>query len=371
MNVVIYDTEHFETVYALIRILGVDSHSITVFTNRDTADEVTSQLGKDAVRIRWVIFPSKSYFNVFRIWQHCNKYQVSHIFLNTVSYHHFFFGLLCKLCPKTVFLLTIHTANNFFDPEFSLTPRGFLRYLGKRTLVSAVSSYIVLLSSIKEHIEKTFQPDKPIYCLPGGLFEEQDDFPVKTDHRIRLVVPGSVDPYRRDYEQIFELAAYLDEYTHRYEIIFLGKPVGAYGQRIHTLCRMDKFRNVKFSFYTDFVPHAEYEKQLRACDYVFLPLVGSIRKPGEKKEVYGQSICSGGFFDAVRFAKPLLIPDYVPVADELKDQCVTFHNIRQLSLLLSQLTPSQFSLIKQKALANAKKFSVTSIRQAFAGLPSG
>ena len=170
MNIVIYDMEHFETVYALIRILGVDSHSITVFTNRNTADEVTSQLGKDAARIRWVILPSKKYFNVFRIWQHCNKYQVSHMFLSTVSYHHFFFSLLCKLCPKIVYLLTIHTANNFFDPEFSLTPKGFLRYVGKRSLVSSVSSYIVLLSSIKEYIQKTFQPDKPIYCLPGGLF---------------------------------------------------------------------------------------------------------------------------------------------------------------------------------------------------------
>src|SRR5215212_2295699 len=95
MNIVIYDTEHFETTYALIRILDTPQNKIAMFTTQKMEGVLKEMLAEKVHMYIWFISKKSSLRFVFKIYNYCKRKNVSYLFLNTVSYHHIYFGILC------------------------------------------------------------------------------------------------------------------------------------------------------------------------------------------------------------------------------------------------------------------------------------
>jgi len=357
MNIVIYDTEHFETTYALIRILDRPQNTIAIFTTQKMERVLKEMLADKADMYSWFISTKSSLRFVFRIYNYCKRNNVPYLFLNTVSYHHIYFGILCFILKKTKSILTVHNANNFFNPKLKFRLRSLIQLLGKKVLARTVSNFATLLNSTKQYIDQTFQTKKRILVLPGAIYEGHIDENV-LDSVLSLVVCGSIDQYRRDYDQVFELAHELEKKQLTTQIILLGSAVGEVGKKIISKCLAAKFQFVDLTTYTaDFVSTAEYQSKIVKCNFIFQPLKKILQKPDEQPEEYGLTCCSGAFFDAVRFAKPLLLPDNIQLSAEVANQCIPYHSISELAEFLNGLTVTKKNTWLHQAEINSLNFT--------------
>jgi len=364
MNIVIYDTEHFETTYTLIQILDIPQNKITVFTTVTMEPVLKEMLAENAHRYVWLTSKKSSLRFVFTIYNYCKRENVSHLFLNTVSYHHIYFGVLCFILKRTKSILTVHNTNNFFNPILKFRFRNIMQFLGKKVLASTVSTFATLLQSTKQYIHEVIERRKPIIILPGSVYDKKiNENAIRKSH-LSLVVSGSVDQYRRDYDQVFELALELEKKQVATEIILLGSASGEQGKKIISKCLATKFQFVNLKAYTsDFVSVTEYESKFHQCDFIFQPLQKIYHKPNEQPEEYGLTSCSGAFFDAVRFAKAVLLPANIHLTAELVNQCIPYQSIPELAEFLKNLTGNQYTYLLHKAERNSLNFSVDIVRE--------
>lgn len=364
MNITIYDTEHFETTYTLIKILDPEINSITLFTTPEIYSVLEIMLEEKSKKIKYVIKHENNFAFIFNLYKYCIKNNPTFLFLNTVSYHHLYFGVGCLILKNTKTILTIHAANNFFSPLLKWNIRSLIRWLGKKLLSISVFGYISLLHSTKNYIRKRFTLTKPIYVIPGRLYKHTKILKTSFNDR-KIVITGSIDKYRRDYEEVFKLALALEQFELRTEIVLLGTAVGVYGSEIIDRCINFKLKFVKLITYQDlFIQQEEYDNQIKSCDFLFLPLAKGCQKPNEHIEKYGLTLCSGSFFDAVKNGKPILLPNYIFLSEELKQQCIRYNSIDDICEFIRNIDSNEkYKSYADKAINNSLNFTLDKIRK--------
>lgn len=361
---VIYDTEHFETTYALIRILDKEEIQLAIFTTSKMEFVLKEMLGDSSSRYLWNTCKKSNLWFAVKLYHYCSIQKVSHLFLNTVSYHHIYFGVLCGLLRNTKSILTIHNANSFFNPKFQFRSRSIIQFLGKKSLKLTANAYATLLESTKQYIREKYKPRQPIYVLPGGVNETVLTNKTQKESAIVLLVCGSIDEFRRDYNRVFELAYELEQRRTTCEIVLLGSATGQYGKDIimRSLNWVGSFVSLKV-YTSHFVSTSEYEMQLKQCHFIFHPLNRIIHVPDRQPEEYGISSSSGSFFDAIRFAKPILLPSEIQLPIEIAAQCVCYCSIQELADFLNTLSETKMEQLQSKAQKNSLNFTVGAVRK--------
>ncbi|MBD0295745.1 MAG: hypothetical protein ICV84_11200 [Flavisolibacter sp.] len=367
MNIVIYDTHHFETTYALLRIWDIPGNRITLFVTPEVAAPLNDLLLNDVNRFYWKIKNANNLLYLEQLYRYCRNENIHLLLLSTVAYHHILFAMLCRFLPETTVVLTLHDINSFFKPKFSLSGRTFIRYMGKKMLARSVSAYSTLLSSTKRYIEEKFKPPQPVYVIPGSIYEGKNSFKTEDIETPKIVVPGSIDIRRKNYEAVFELLNFIHALQKKWELILLGAADPVFGRDV-----LQKFKTVKKDFpglifyESRFIEAKEYERQLEAADFIFIPLQQYTIIEDNIPEEYGVTKSTGSFFDAVRHAKPVIVPDYINVPEELKRQTFSYKTIDHLIQFLLSITKdtSALSALQQQTLENTLKFTPQAIRAA-------
>ncbi|MCW3073659.1 MAG: hypothetical protein JWP69_728 [Flaviaesturariibacter sp.] len=364
MKIAVYDTEHFETTYTVLKILNTGHNTIVLFTDKKTSSILKNMLsGEDTRNIHWEIKSGSSPGFILKMYRICRREGIEILLLNTVSYHHLYFSLSCFFLNSTKSILTIHAVNNFFTPKPRFNVRSIMQWVGKKLLARSVFGYSVLLKSTRTFIEAKQLTQKAVHVIPGAFYQNIDR-PISIKRSPVLVVPGSIEQYRRNYEDVFNLANEAEKKEFYLRIVLLGTAVGEFGERVLKQCRDLQLTFVTFTYYTSpFVEQEEYDSQLKNCDFIFLPLSKTCQKQDEQAEEYGVSICSGSFFDAVRFAKPILIPEYIFLPAEITHQCFSYHSIYELIDYLSGASINEkYDFLSEAALENSKNFTLEKVR---------
>jgi hypothetical protein len=127
-----------------------------------------------------------------------------------------------------------------------------------------------------------------------------------------LVIPGSVDPNRRDYEAVIEIVA---RYCVRalpsspvLELVILGNADTAYGAGIRSRLQELESASFKVCFYSGYIPEALYEQRLREADLVWSPLNVHKKSIRHSPETYGLSTASGLTADLLLTSAPAMVP---------------------------------------------------------------
>lgn len=360
MNISIYDTEHFETTYALIRIWEFADNKLTLFVSTHVAEQLKQIPCLDEERYKWHIHDENDWSLASKIADDCRKNNTDLLFLNTVSHHHFLFGRMCGKLTDTKVLVSVHDINDSFRPKWSLSPRAMAQYLGKKLLHRKAHGFVVLLRSMKDYLEQTYHPSQPVYCIPGSIYEDVEH-PLN-NITLTLVVPGSIDTERRDYSEVLSIGETIEARDLDVKVELLGSPLGEAGRAI-----VSKARELPAicTHKEKFISQRVYDKALEHCHLVWAPLPTFYKKKGNRKEKYGVSKSSGSFFDAVRFGKPVLLPASINISPELKEQCITYSDLRELSSILKELSENsdKYNDHKERAEANAWKFSLAKARK--------
>src|SRR5690349_14473321 len=103
MKVVIFDTEHFEVTFAVIRFFDNGKNDITIYIFEKSYHQLIYLLKADAEKYTWVVkneTVSKYRFMV-RLYEGVSKNRPDLLYLNTVPDNFIFYAFLVRLLPKT------------------------------------------------------------------------------------------------------------------------------------------------------------------------------------------------------------------------------------------------------------------------------
>ncbi len=369
MRVAILEENHFETVYALIQLFDNGQNQLYLFTESPAARVLREWLGEKSEQFNWTVRleNESTYKFCERISTCIQREKIALLYLSTVSRHHIVYAALLRKHPSLYSIWNIHDINEQFRYKPGWRPRSWLRWWGQKKLRTAVDALNVISTSLVPALEKATNGEKKILTIPGAVWNKTpQQAPALSFSQLplRIVVPGSIDEKRRDYEEVLELAAALPAGLAK--IVVLGGGSDDYSRSVWEKCRQIGPEKLEWSE-TGFVPAADFEAQLAAAHFIWMPVrIHSFSSAGTP-EIYGTSKATGNLFDAIRHAKPFFHPAALIVDEELLSAAHAYENVFHLLELLQNISGNAalYEEMATGAQTAASRFTVEAIRVRF------
>jgi hypothetical protein len=367
MEIGIFESDHFEGAYPVIKLFDNGQNQITIFTYESCFLQF-AHLFKDSMqKYKWVVKkPSESkyefIYRIYKISKH-NKFDI--LYLNTIGDNHLLYAIMVSRLKNMRIITTLHDINSYFSfqPDFSI--RRWVRYRGKRRLIQTINEFNVVSSTMVEYLRKKLPPFKKVHCIPGSVFEETARPPAHHLSRpIKIAVPGTIDVRRRNYQFVFDLLKAINKKNLNVTIILLGG-YNVHGKLVLDWCREYSSTHHNLNFYeTKVVEQPEFDKKLDDTDFIFTPSVINTTISDGIQETYGVSISSGNVFDVIKHAKPFIIPAGLKIPPNLETSCFRYKSVQDIIVFLESFIakPDSYYEWKEKALQNSRCYTVEKIR---------
>lgn len=369
MNIAIFETEHFEMIYPLVQLFDPEKNNIIVFTNTLCYQQLPDTFNERMNQCQWVVTGTNEtkYHFIYRIYKEVKLRRIKLLLLNTINNNFIFYALLVLLLQKVRIIAGIHDVNTFFRYKPALSVRRLVRYIGKRCLIHIVQEFNVISLTMAGYLKDKLPAHKKVHCLPGSIFEEA---PLKNEAPplrgpLHLVVPGTIDGRRRNYNIVFDLLKQANRNSLPVFIVLLGSPYQDYGKDVIKRCKQYSATNNNLKFYeSGVIDQSVFDVELSKAHLVFIPCVIDTIIFDGIPEVYGLSKCSGNLFDVVRHARPYIIPCQLQVDPFLTSSCIRYSNIKDIIRQLSTLhkSPDKYTLLQDNALNASRNYTIEEVR---------
>ncbi len=365
MKIGIFEKEHFEGAYPVIRLFDMPGNQITIYTSQETKQRFDDLFKEDRSRYNWTVVDTSNKLRFFSsLFKKIKKDNPDILYINTISDNHLLYAMVLWLLPVKRVILTVHDINCLFESRFSWNFRKAVVHFGKKWLIRQVDEFNIVADSMREYL-KTKAGKKEIHNIPGAVYEDRY-LAQNKDRLLRLVVPGSLDKKRRDYEQVFELAELAEKGKLELEIILLGGNTDDYGRGIIQRAKQMQLVHCKLLVYdTTVVDQDEFDRQMDKAHFIFIPSVIHTKICGDIPEIYGITKSSGNLFDIVKHAKPFIVPDRLIVEDLLTKSCFKYSNLSEIIIFLQATITEQsaYTVLQQKALAASQSYTIQKTRE--------
>lgn len=367
MQIGIFESDHFEGAYPVIKLFDNGQNEITIFTYEKCLLQFKHLFTDNIEKYNWVVKePSESkYHFIYRIYKTSCQKKFDILYLNTIGDNHLFYAIMISRLQNMRIITTLHDINSYFSYQPALSLRRWVRYLGKRRLIKTVNEFNVVSSTMVEYLRKKLPAFKKVHCIPGSIFEENTRPAI---HRltppIKLVVPGTIDVRRRNYEFVFNLLDIINQKGLDVLIILLGGH-NVYGNSIVGRCKeyASKHHNLQF-FEEAVVDQPIFDRQMDEADFVFTPSVVQTEISDGIQETYGLSISSGNVFDVIKHAKPFIIPRELKIPVNLETSCFRYGSLTDITAFLEEFikSPEAYNGWREKAIENSRSYTAERIR---------
>lgn len=360
MKIAIYDLIHLEQVLPLLRISVYLRIPTICFTSARFRKDIEIEIDDSTGLLEFIYkgeTESEPSFMRMSVKTSSQK-NCSILILNSIhGKFYLWFLLLRKVSFKTV--LTIHEVNGMFYPRPSINIRKFVRYWGKKKLVSIVSGFIVNTEPMLNYMEQRRLVLKPVTWVPAVVYGDREMGPQKKPFIV--IVPGLIDQRRRNY--VFVLDVYEKLCIQQgigFRLILAGMPYGEYGRRIQDRCNQLNNLGGDIIFYADEVPAHDFDQLMTSAHLIWSPLLPETSILDGINEVYGETKNSGNTHDAVMYARPMLIPEQLKTAKELSSSVLRYSDSETCAEQIRQLIsdPEMLTQLLLNAVTNSGKFSI-------------
>jgi len=371
---------HYHSIfyYTLARICKTKHTQVTLFTTQKIFSLISPHLAnkKDYRIVLQRDNESLASF-LHRVETICNT-DIDLLFINTIQEslkdlpHYVRFHPSCKM------ILTIHDANTWLNQKkttiditrpFATLDTLMSTLLINKIILKKFDAINVIYPPIKDYILKNTNYEKEIFTLPFTFFDEEKyQIPTNLPKKIRFVVPGAIIESRRDHTAVMEAFEHLFEsYPKAFSLCLLGKPIGSYGKQILKRATQLKQQNYDIHFFSEFVPEETYDKIFREATVVITPFKLETRSLGVMKETFGKTKASGVLFDAIQYAKPIILPYNHSIMNELSSSTLIYKDAEDLQNLLSTLLSDKkrLQILVKKAIHNSRYFSLSNMHRYF------
>jgi glycosyltransferase involved in cell wall biosynthesis len=369
---------HPPILYTFSKICKTKNTNVTIFTTKEILSRVETHL-KNTENYNIILKKDyESYISYLkRVENICNQ-KIDILFINTI--HETVFDLTCylKFNPNSKTILLVHHANAWLKPRLVFNIKHILRTIDTNISSILISKFIfpkfdainVIYHPLRNYILTNTDYKKEIFTLPTSTFEGTKITSTKTKDtsKLRVVLPGGIQEHRRDYAPV--VSSFQNIFKHYNENIILhvlGTPVGKYGRTIYNEFKKMKDKGHNVVIYDEFVPDDTFDEVLVQSDIILSPTRIKTRADNEIQEEYGVSVGSGIVFNAILYAKPIIVPAEFNMLGELNSSTLRYSNPKELEDVIAELLthPEKLEKLRKESLNNAKKMSLEKLQDYF------
>jgi hypothetical protein len=258
-------------------------------------------------------------------------------------------------------------------PSFVSTPVfQQLRYLMQPGIIVNHNAVNVEYPPMRHFAERHGDWGRPVYDLAPVVYEPDKLPSVAKQEGLRVAVPGRISSYIRDYESVFAaFESLFDEYGDRLTLDLVGEPRSD-GESIIDTAEAFKARGFDVRYRTEWIPFADFASSLCRADLLLDPVnvYRPIRHPLRIDQETGRRNGTGVLFDAIRYAKPLLLPAAFPDDPMIAPFIRSFSSVEDLGSLVRTYLEDDSALRRLQTTATevAAEYDVASQRQRFDAL---
>ncbi len=341
---VIYETTHHENLPALLDLSEARFGRVIVFLRESSMRNLT---GKENPAERWpstvfivqnALCSNRAFIRrMFALIKEC---RYSHLHLSTLDNNLLYFSLRLCMAGNLRVSLTLHEVNAWFAwPLRSL--RDWSESMAKLALHRQIQHYSVFLPAMAAALRRRMPYASAVF-IPSRFYEQQPGVRGSGDDPFTIVIPGTVDPNRRDYgfvADFFEgwLGRALPP-ARRVKLVMLGDSRSPYGAEI--VARLQALVSDRFvvSAFTDgYIPEVQYEQELSGAHLLWSPLQLCKKGSRENPEVYGETTASGLTADLLLNNTPALLPAALALPDVFRPALLPYASAKDLSVILDRL----------------------------------
>jgi hypothetical protein len=366
---------HIPVLHTYMKICKTKNTKVTVFTTK----ELLARLNKyefEKEKFNFVIKKERESISKFlkRVEKICNK-KIDILIVNTI--HETIFDLIGYLSfnPKCKKILVVHHINAWLKPHLVFKPFNLVITLDSNISVALIKFILpkfdaisVIYKPMKDYILSNFDFNKEIFILPTSIFEKFDDKKEKKNDKLRVVIPGLLQEHRKDFTLVFPaLEKLFNQYGEKIVLYVAGMPVGSFGRIINEKFRKMEGKGYNITTFDDFIPDDEFDKILRNCDIILAPIRIKTRADCQIEEEYGKTVGSGVIYNAIKYAKPIIVPSDFNVLKEFESSTFFYSSSNDIENRLKEMlsNPKKTQILKNEALKNSENFSINNLQKYF------
>ncbi len=286
-----------------------------------------------------------------------------------------FTNLVRLLKPNAKYnILYTPRITNWFEQKYSFGLKKHLLVeiffnIFRRLIRNNYQFYIVHSTQMKEHIMSKFRK-KNIISLPYTIRKIDQNKKTRISNnklnqqKLRVVIPGSVDPKRRDYLGSFNLNLFREVGLDNIEFHLAGVPGGSgklsFGKNLYFDKLRSRVREIENLMDVTFITHDKrlserrYIKAIRSADILLMPV-------NIKNYVLGS--WSAGIAESIEYDKRILVPRQYELPDDYPLDFLTYKNPLDMLKILDRLskTKSQLPLKKLEIKSREDRYSSANV----------
>lgn len=368
---------HTKYLYTVAKIVKTKDTNVTIFTTPDLFSKLKTYL-KNIDDYEIILKEKNESIGSFlkKVEKICSE-KIDLLFVNTIQETILDLPRFISFNPDCKMILTIHSVNSWFCLKPAINLKKIFRTVDTNLskifetlfVLPKFNAINVIYPPIKEYIKERVDYKKPVFTIPFGFYDKETKKTVKKkQNEISFVVPGQIEEHRRDYETVINaFEKIFEENKEKTRLILLGYPVGAYGNKILKKCEELRKKGYKINYYDGFVPEEEYNSIMKNVDFLLLPIKLESSGLGVTKEYYGKTKGSAAVFEAIQYAKPMIVPEDFNTINEMNDSTIKYRDIGNLIEEILDITSNKEVLEKYKANAikDSENFSLKTLQKYF------
>jgi len=311
-----------------------------------------------------------------RVEEICND-RIDLLFVNTIQISTLRIPFFLRFRPKSKMILTVHMINHWLKQKFAFPTKNIFRsidanisiFFVRKIVLPKFNAINVIYLPTKDYVIKKTNYKKPVFTLPFNFYNKAKKITkIKKDEKIKFVIPGLIETYRRNYDFAIDVFEKLfKKYNRKISLWILGKPVGRGGSRIISRCEELKNKGYNITYSKEFIPEEKYDKVLNESDMIFSPLNVKAKRDTGILEIYGKTEGSALPFEAIQYCKPLIVPDEFNELKEMSSSVLKYKSSDDLEKILTDLIEDKKKImeLKKKACKNSERFSLEVLQKYF------
>jgi glycosyltransferase involved in cell wall biosynthesis len=371
VNIGILETYgHIPLLHTFCKICNTKNTNITIFTTKELYNDLKTYIKKPE-EYSFIVKKQNENYKTFlkRIEKICNQ-KIDLLFINTIKEFPNDLMTYISFKPKTKTIFTMHHVNTWLNPKFIFNMKKIRRTIKTNICSLLIPSFVlskfnainVIYPPLKEYIEKNLYYPNQVFKLPFSVYENNGTKNKKKhDNKIRIVSPGIIKEHLKDYSHVIQAFEQIfQKHKSKIKLYILGDPADEYGKKVYNEFNKMKQKGYDIENFRGYVPEETFDKILTESDLLLVPLKLKTRSNTEIEETYGLTVGSGVIFNAIQYAKPIIVPEEFNMINELKSSTKKYKNEKELEKQITYLiiNPDELKKMKIEALNNAEKFSL-------------
>jgi hypothetical protein len=337
-KLLIYETTHYETLPALVELAVEQFEQVTIYAvNQDIEESCRHFPVFGSNKIKWVEKTNDQNNRTFikQLFDELASGDYSHLFINSLDHNLFYFSQQLSRIGKNIHtVLNVHTIHDYTSNRYN-SILNISESLAKKKLHRLIKNYRVLAPAMPAYMKSRLKNIEAEY-IPGMFYRS---FPLPDSQRspFRIVVPGTVEKKRREYELIptvlEELKKRLDS-SREIELVILGNANSVFGKELEQNIQAVLSPSISLILFDRDVPYDTYSSYYASAHIIWAPVRLHMESIREVKEINGLSNSAGFIVDFIHYAHPSLIPSTIKFDDQLDLLFYQYANAEEVAIQL-------------------------------------